>query len=618
MYDFYEHVETIGVGSISTISKVRKKNIGGSARYPPPGNRGWWFGNGGAKSGGGGQVVDLGSGVLLEGDNKGANMTGTGATGFFTAAGSTFFELLGRSGARHNRTKRESAVTDSEHGALDIAGTMTGPNDKADNADGPGSSIRLGRLGSGASGTSSSVPDCARVRNDGKDMVFALKAIDLRVVNDDYLRELRNEIEVLKTLDHPNIVRAYESFQKKKNIFLIMEICTGGDLHARHPYTEREAAMIIGKVLSAISYMHKHHVLHRDIKYENIMFESPRPDAEVKLIDFGLAKEYLGPKHVITERVGTVYSMSPEVLIGSYGFPSDMWSLGVVAYMLLSSVKPFWSNKKKRVVEKILRSRVKFDGPEWRFISNKAKEFVALLLQKDPKKRPTAEEAQAHAWLRNEYKLANRRPDEEVMDKVGEALVNYADSSEFKKVALNLIAHKSTAEQIFEIRAAFDQFDSDNDGRISIKGFKAALSNYNYSEEELDRMFTSVDINQDKDSIYFTEFLAATLEVQGRIEEHRLAEAFDRLDEDDSGYISRENLKSILGKKCTEAYLDKLMKEADVNNDGQIEYAEFLALFVDQKRCEIQEIYDADKGTNATNHYEEDIDAYDAVNVDRI
>ena len=300
VYDFYDHLETIGVGSISTISKVRKKNVGGSARYPPPGTgRGWgggWFtGGGGAnnnsnkKAGGDGKeaVVDLGSGVLVAGANANANssMSGTGTTGFFTAAGSAFFEqLMGRSGAQHNRTRRDSAATnanDGDHGTKEAA---TGVNDNT--GDELGSSIRFGRLDSRASATSSSsVPGYARVRSDGSgDLVFALKAIDLRVVNDDYLRELRNEIEVLKTLDHPNIVRAYESFQKKKNIYLIMEYLTGGDLHARHPYTEREAAMIVGKVLSAVSYMHKHHVLHRDIKYENIMFESSRPDAEVKLI----------------------------------------------------------------------------------------------------------------------------------------------------------------------------------------------------------------------------------------------------------------------------------------------------------------------------------------------
>ena len=298
MYDFYDHLETIGVGSISTISKVRKKNVGGSARYPPPGSGrgwgggyGWWFAGGGGannnnkkKASGDGKhaVVDLGSGVLAAGvnanngitDNNGNNhrgsMSGTGTTGFFTAAGSAFFEqLLGRSGAQHNRTTRRDDA-----------------NNNNNTGDELGSSIRFGRLDSRASATSSSsVPGCARVRgSDGGDPVYALKAIDLRVVNDDYLRELRNEIEVLKTLDHPNIVRAYESFQKKKNIYLIMEYLTGGDLHARHPYTERQSAMIVGKVLSAVSYMHKHHVLHRDIKYENIMFESSRPDAEVKLI----------------------------------------------------------------------------------------------------------------------------------------------------------------------------------------------------------------------------------------------------------------------------------------------------------------------------------------------
>ena len=231
VYDFYDHLETIGVGSISTISKVRKKNVGGSARYPPPGTGrgwwgggGWWLAGGGAnnkkkKTGGGGGdgqvVVDLGSGVLVgangnngnttsNGNNHrgGSGMSGTGTTGFFTAAGSIFFEqLLGRSGAQHNRTtRRDSADPNTDNAAGDDNDAGAGTGDEL------GSSIRFGRLDSRASGTSSSngAPGYGRVRNDDKDLVYALKAIDLRVVNDDYLRELRNEIEVLKTLDHPN------------------------------------------------------------------------------------------------------------------------------------------------------------------------------------------------------------------------------------------------------------------------------------------------------------------------------------------------------------------------------------------------------------------------------
>lgn len=272
--DFYDHMETIGEGSISTITKVRKKNAGGSARPPPT-------------------------------KHKRRTKRVDGRT-----------DILGRflgsvTSSRAAASKVESAVS------------------QASSVDQLGSSLRFGKQAafdastsndnklvqqykdeteSSSGGVGSGVGSEDNHIRHHNEMIFALKSIDLRVINDDHLRELRNEIEVLKTLDHPNVVRAYETFQQKKNIHLIMENLTGGDLHTRHPYTEREAATIVGKILSAILYMHSKNIIHRDIKYENIMFENSRPDAEPKLIDFGLAKAYLSSGHQMTERVGTVYT----------------------------------------------------------------------------------------------------------------------------------------------------------------------------------------------------------------------------------------------------------------------------------------------------------------------
>lgn len=166
---------------------------------------------------------------------------------------------------------------------------------------------------------------------------YAMKSIHLNRVTDvTFVTELKNEIAILKKLDHPHIVRAMETFEHRNQIFIVMELCNGGDLYSRDPYTEEAAARIVSSILSALSYMHAHNVAHRDLKYENILFVNDSPTAEVKLIDFGLSKVY-GDNAQLTEGVGTIYTMAPEVLKGNYTQISDVWSIGVIAYMLLSS-----------------------------------------------------------------------------------------------------------------------------------------------------------------------------------------------------------------------------------------------------------------------------------------
>ena len=175
---------------------------------------------------------------------------------------------------------------------------------------------------------------------------YAMKSIHLsRVTDESFVNELKNEIDILKKLDHPHIVRAMETFEHRNQIFIVMELCQGGDLYSRDPYTEEEAARIIGSILSAISYMHEFNIAHRDLKYENILFVSDDPKSEIKLIDFGLSKVY-GDNAQLTDGVGTIYTMAPEVLKGNYSQTADIWSIGVIAYMLLSSQMPFYGRKR--------------------------------------------------------------------------------------------------------------------------------------------------------------------------------------------------------------------------------------------------------------------------------
>ena len=219
--------------------------------------------------------------------------------------------------------------------------------------------------------------------------IYALKTIDLKRVPEYLTEELKNEIEVLKTLDHPNIIRAYETYEKKKHLSLVMQLCTGGDLNTRKPYTEKQAMKHVRHILRAVSYMHNLELMHRDIKFENILFESTKPDAEIKLIDFGLVKRFCIDKQM-SERVGTIYTMAPQVIQGVYSNSADIWSVGVVAFMLLSGTKPFWGKNRESIVKKVMKCKYSFCGPSWKHVSAEAKSFVSSLLQMEPEDRPTA------------------------------------------------------------------------------------------------------------------------------------------------------------------------------------------------------------------------------------
>lgn len=228
------------------------------------------------------------------------------------------------------------------------------------------------------------------------------------------------------------------------------------------------------------------------------------------------------------------------------------------------------------MIDRIMRCDYNFHGKHWEHVSQPAKDFVAALLKLDPKERLTAKQALAHEWLNSSFALSDRRPDESLMKDIQGHITNYGGTGEFKKLALMVIAHKSSTDDIVKLRKAFDQFDSDNAGTIDLAEFRAELNKLGtYTDKEIEEMFSNIDANNDG-SINYTEFLAATLEVHGHIEEDRVAEAFDRLDADDTGYISRDNLRTILGRDFTPARVDKLLKEADFDGDGKISFPEFM------------------------------------------
>jgi serine/threonine protein kinase len=301
-----------------------------------------------------------------------------------------------------------------------------------------------------------------------EEVYYALKTIVLGRVSPEFIKELRNEIDILQSMDHPNIVKAFEVFENKVQIFIVMELCSGGDLYKRLPYSERDASSISSKLCSAIAYMHSKDIVHRDLKFENIMWESDAPDAEIKVIDFGLSKKFLPTERhrTMTEGVGTIYTMAPQVLQGIYTSQADLWSLGVISFMLVSSQKPFYHKRRRQVIDRIMRCDYNFQGQIWEMASAESKDFINKLLVLDPKLRMNASQALKHPWLTKQFRLSMRKPAGEMLLKVQGNLLAFKDTSALKKVALNVIAHKSSTNEIYHLREAFKEYDTGNDGVI--------------------------------------------------------------------------------------------------------------------------------------------------------
>lgn len=391
----------------------------------------------------------------------------------------------------------------------------------------------------------------------------------------------------MKNLDHAHISRLYETYDFRGNIYMVLELCSGGDLYTRDPYTEDQAARIISGVMSAVAFMHEHDIVHRDLKYENIMFANCHAKAEIKIIDFGLSRKYL-PDKPMKEGVGTIYTMSPEVLEGEYTNKADIWAIGVLAYMLLSSQMPFYGRTRSEIVEKIMKCDYDFQGKRWMQVSRQAKNFVSDLLQHDPDHRPSAEEARQYLWLNKKLTSSVRTANEEDMEAVATSIENYSSHKMLRRLGLMLIAHKSTSEEIGRLRKVFKKYDSRKKGSISLEDFSACLKVYGWNDDYIKHLFECADLDG-TGKIKYTEFLAATIESTGLVTEERIAEAFDRLDSDDSGYISLQDLREILGDDVPEEYIGQVIAEADMKRDRMISYDEFLSLWDgDLKEREIE------------------------------
>ncbi|XP_059486650.1 calcium/calmodulin-dependent protein kinase type IV-like [Neocloeon triangulifer] len=220
-------------------------------------------------------------------------------------------------------------------------------------------------------------------------------------------RAAQTEIGVLVKLRHPNIIGLREVFETSTEIQLVLELVTGGEMFERiverGHYSEQDAACALRQILDALQYLHANGVVHRDIKPENLLYETEDDDSKIKLADFGLSKMVVTHNNPgMTTLCGTVGYCAPEVLLQkNYDSSVDLWSLGVVAYIMLCGFEPFWDEAGELAVcRRVVEGTFEYSSPWWDDISDSAKDLITQLLQVDPTKRPTATEAAKHPWIR--------------------------------------------------------------------------------------------------------------------------------------------------------------------------------------------------------------------------
>ena len=448
--------------------------------------------------------------------------------------------------------------------------------------------IKKKLLGSGAFG------EVWLVHHKDLDRDFAMKIIKKRKNKSNEEREILNEIEILKKLDHPKILKIIDFYSKVKKYYILTEYCPEGELFNEiirvGKFDEGQTAFIINQILKAISYCHRNQIIHRDIKPENIMITKREKNGclQVKLIDFGTAKIF-EKGHPENRYVGSSYYMAPEVLKRKYDEKCDLWSIGVIFYILLTGRPPFDGNDDEEIlknVEKGVYDKTSYPFPS---LSSLAKDLINKLLQYDPKKRISAEEALEHKWFKTaEFKKKDKvnMISPELANELITNMTKYKSTNVLKcAVVAYLVHHLTNTEECMEASKLFNKIDLNSDGKIEkhelIQGFQKY---WGMPEDEVKEKVDIIFANIDTDFngfIEYEEFVRAAVNSNIFMSQNYLKFAFNYFDRDSSGDITFEEIKkrfsqnsSYNGQKMDNE-LREIFDKIDINKDGSISFYEF-------------------------------------------
>ncbi|KAJ8570591.1 hypothetical protein K7X08_037563 [Anisodus acutangulus] len=413
---------------------------------------------------------------------------------------------------------------------------------------------------------------------------YACKSIaKRRLTTEEDVEDVRREIQIMHHLaGQPSVVQIVGAYEDAVAVHVVMELCAGGELFdrilQRGHYSEKKAAELARVIVGVVEACHSLGVMHRDLKPENFLFVDQQEESPLKTIDFGLSV-FFKPGETFSDVVGSPYYVAPEVLRKHYGLECDIWSAGVIIYILLSGVPPFWDESEQGIFEQVLKGELDFASEPWPTISESAKDLVRKMLVRDPKKRLTAHEVLCHPWVR----VGGVAPDKPLDCAVLSRLNQFSAMNKLKKIAVRVIAESLSGEEIAGLKEMFKMIDADNSGHITLEELKKGLERVgaNLKDSEIVSLMQAADIDN-SGTIDYGEFIAAMLHLNKIQKEDHMYAAFSYFDEDGSGYITKDELQNACDKfGLSNIPIDELMREVDQDNDGRIDYSEFVAMMQD-------------------------------------
>ncbi|ONM60074.1 CDPK-related kinase 1 [Zea mays] len=392
------------------------------------------------------------------------------------------------------------------------------------------------------------------------------------------IEDVRREVRILSSLTgHSNLVQFYDAFEDEDNVYIVMELCKGGELLDRilargGKYSEEDAKVVMVQILGVVSFCHLQGVVHRDLKPENFLFSSKDENSPLKVIDFGLS-DFVKPDERLNDIVGSAYYVAPEVLHRSYGTEADMWSIGVIAYILLCGSRPFWARTESGIFRAVLKAEPSFDEAPWPTLTAEAKDFVKRLLNKDYRKRMTAAQALSHPWIRNAQQV--KVPLDMIIYKLMRA---YISSSSLRKSALRALAKTLTTNQLFYVREQFELLGPNKNGYISLQNLKSALVKNSTDAMKDSRVVDFVNTYRKLD---FEEFAASAISVyqMEALEtwEQHARRAYELFDKEGNRPIVIEELASELGLGPS-VPLHVVLQDWIRHADGKLSFLGFIKL----------------------------------------